>query len=118
MRKALFRFATKPKGSKKETEELVIRVPLNPSNDNEPELRISQETKFVTVNGNEQLFKLTTVMKFIIPIYSDHLIMTSKEDYINSFNVAMNNDNPVELIVTPINPKDTVIVKPIKIIQD
>ena len=66
--------------------------------------------------------KNATLLGELFDVFTHGTVARNTEFAVNQkgvgFNVAMNNDNPVELIVTPINPKDTVIVKPIKIIQD
>ena len=117
MRKALFRFTIDSPGPKEEEKKLDLLVPLSPTKDAEPELKVSLHTSFNPVNGNERLFKLTTTMKFRIRIYSDYTVL-NKDTYAEAFEVAMNKDMPNELTVSPINQKDTVIVKPIKVLED
>jgi hypothetical protein len=56
-------------------------------------------------------------MKFRIRIYSDYTVL-NKDTYAEAFEVAMNKDMPNELTVSPINQKDTVTLKPIKILED
>jgi hypothetical protein len=117
MKKALFRFSISSPDPKQEEKKLDLLVPLSPAKDAEPELKVSLHTSFNPVNGNEQLFKLTTTMKFRIRIYSDYTVL-NKDTYAEAFEVAMNKDMPNELTVSPINQKDTVTLKPIKILED
>ena len=117
MRKALFRFTIDSPGPKEVEKKLDLLIPLSPTKDVEPDLKVSLETSFAPINESEQLFKLRTAMKFRIRIYSDYTVL-NKETYAEAFEVAMNKDMPNELTVSPINPKDTVIVKPIKILED
>ena len=117
MKKALFKFSINSSLKEQQSRELEILVPLNPSKKVDPEVRISQETKFIPVDENGQLLKHVSILKFGIRIYSDYTIL-NKDTYYESFNVEMNKDKPNELCISPCCAFDSVYLKPIKIVEE